>query len=491
MADAGRRPNVLLICTDHWSGLLTRPAGHPVVMTPTVEQMSRNGVTYEQAYSACPSCIPARRSLMTGMNARSHGDRTFMERNPLPDVPTLAGCFREGGYQTYCVGKLHVSPQRDRIGFDEVILEEQGRHQFDGRADDWEIFLAERGHAGMEYAGGMCHNDFLARPWHLPEDCHPVNWAVREMSKAIHRRDPRKPGFWYLSFSAPHPPMTPLQEYLDIYRDIEIDRPSTGDWSADPAQLPYTLRYRNQNMSAMVGAPWHEQRLARRAFYATLTHIDNQMRLMVGLLREQKLLDDTIIVFTSDHGHMLGEHGLWCMTPLYEMSAKIPLIIIPPRGEERLTPGTRDDRLAEFGDLMPTLLDLCGLPVPATADGLSLAGEERREYLYGEHFAGDLGTRMIRAGRYKLIYYAAGNRSQLFDLEADPRETRDLAGDPAHAGELKRLQELLMGELYGGDEDWVRDGELVGVPDPVLDVTAKRDMVAPKGMGNQRGLRFV
>ena len=489
--DGSRRPNVLLICTDHWSGLLTRQAGHPVVMTPTLAQMSRNGVTFTEAYSACPSCVPARRTLLTGMNARAHGDRTFQEQNPLPDTPTLASCFREGGYQTYAVGKLHVYPQRDRVGFDEVILEEQGRHQFDGRADDWELFLAERGYAGMEYAGGMCHNDFIARPWHLPEDCHPINWAVREMSRAIHRRDTRKPGFWFLSFSAPHPPLTPLQEYLDLYRDIEIDRPSTGDWSSDPAQLPHMLRYRNENLSALNGAPWQEQALGRRAFYATLTHIDHQIRLLFGQLREEGILDDTIVVFTSDHGHMIGEHGLWCMTPFYEMSAKIPLVIVPPDEETRLAPGTTDGRLAEFGDLMPTLLDLCGLPVPETVDGLSLAGDGRRDHLYGEHFEDELATRMIRAGRYKLIYYAAGNVAQLFDIEADPRETTDLSGDAPHAEELAHLEGLLLEELYGSDQAWVRDGELVGLPLPAFSPHGKRALINPKGLMNQRGLRFL
>ena len=131
-----KKPNVLLICTDHWSGLLTPQAGHPVVMAPTLEQLGRNGVTFTNAYSACPSCIPARRSLMTGMTARSHGDRIFNEEQPMPDAPTMAQCFRDGGYQAYCVGKLHVYPQRNRIGFNEVLLEEQGRHQFGIKADD-------------------------------------------------------------------------------------------------------------------------------------------------------------------------------------------------------------------------------------------------------------------------------------------------------------------------------------------------------------------
>ena len=171
------RPNVLLICTDHWGGPLTGSVPHPVLITPTVNQLRRNGVTFTNAYSACPSCIPARRTLMTGMTARSHGDRSFQERAPFPQAKTLPQCFRDGGYQAFAVGKLHVYPQRNRIGFDDVLLEEQGRRHLEGRADDYELFLADQGYPGMEYAGGMAHNDFLSRPWHLPEYCHPINWA--------------------------------------------------------------------------------------------------------------------------------------------------------------------------------------------------------------------------------------------------------------------------------------------------------------------------
>ena len=139
------RPNVLLICTDHWSGSLLRAAGHPLVMTPTLDQLARCGTFFANAYSACPSCIPARRSLMTGMSPRAHGLRTYREGIEFPEVRTLAQCFRDAGYQAYGVGKLHVYPQRNRIGFDDVLVDDQGRHQLrdvpDGAADDYELFL--------------------------------------------------------------------------------------------------------------------------------------------------------------------------------------------------------------------------------------------------------------------------------------------------------------------------------------------------------------
>ncbi len=223
------KPNVLLICVDHWPGYLLGSAGHPAVMTPTLDQLAANGVRFSNAYSATPTCIPARRGLMTGTTAHTHGDRIFNETLPMPEIPTMADAFSDAGYQTYAVGKLHVYPQRDRIGFDDVLLNEEGRHHLGLSADDYELFLADQGYPGWEYAHGMATTDYTVRPWHLSEHLHPTNWSAREMCRTIKRRDPNRPAFWYLSFNAPHPPLVPLRDYLDLYRDVEIgihDTPS-------------------------------------------------------------------------------------------------------------------------------------------------------------------------------------------------------------------------------------------------------------------------
>ncbi len=482
---ARERPNVLLICTDHWPGLLTRPAGHREVITPTLAQLASSGVHYSNAYSTCPSCIPARRLLMTGLTERTHGDRVFDQHRLMPPVPTMAQCFRDSGYHAFAVGKLHVYPQRDRIGFDEVILNEEGRHHLGMSGDDWEQYLAEHGHAGLEHAGGLCSNDYNVRTWHLPDRFHQTEWSAREMCRAIHRRDPQRPGFWYLSFAGPHPPVWPLQAYMDLYRDIDIAPPVIGEWARDEAALPYALRAYSDGGLALRDAPAHEVELARRAFYATLTHIDHQIRVVIGCLREEGLVDDTIIAFTSDHGDMLGDHGRWAKTLMYEMSAKIPLIIVPAQGDDRLEPGSVDDRLTTLYDLMPTLLDMAGIAVPSTVEGSSLLSSAKRSSLYGEHWEGDHATRMMRDQRHKLIYYSVGNHLQLFDLAEDPREERDLVNSAAHADVVERLATELVGRLYGDDLAWVKDGKLVGEPD--------REAIPPRhrDLAGQRGIRFV
>ena len=450
------RPHVLLVTADHWAGSLLGALGREV-RTPTLDYLTRLGTRYPRAYSECPVCIPARRSLMTGTAPRTHGDREFLPAEPMPPVPTLAQTFRDAGYQAYAVGKLHVYPQRDRIGFDDALLMEEGRSQL-GVVDDYETFLGEQGLAGQQFGHGLSNNDYQWRPWHLPEYCHPTTWASRQMCAAIKRRDPTRPGFWYLSYTSPHPPLAPPQAYLDLYRDRDVDAPLANEWDS----VPFAL----QAVREQWPVPDGDTAAVRRAFYALCTHIDHQLRTVIGTLREERILDDTIILFTADHGDMLGDHGLWAKRLFYESSARVPMILVGARGGEPVRHNATDQRLVSLQDVMPTLLSLAGVPVPASVDGRSMVGAARRDRLYGEFGVAASATRMITDDRYKLIYYPAGNHVQLFDLTVDPGESIDLADDDRHASVRRRLESWLLDELYGDDTDWIRDRELVGMPAP-------------------------
>ena len=475
------QPNVLLLCTDHWPAALLGASGHPAIQTPTLDELARSGVRYTNAYAECPVCIPARRTLMTGTPPRTHGDRVFKETLPLPaHLPTLAQSFRNAGYQAYAVGKLHVYPQRNRIGFDDVLLDEEGRQQY-GAIDDYELFLGDEGYAGQYFNHGMSNNEYSTRPWHLPEQTHPTNWATNQMCRVIKRRDPTRPNFWYLSYRHPHPPIVPLQSYLDLYRDIEIDRPTIALWSDGYDPLPYSLQGK-----FAVAQKYNETqiRLARRAFYALCTHIDHQIRVVIGTLREEGLLNDTIILFTADHGDMLGNHNMWAKRLFYESSANVPMILVGAAGDQRVGHHRVDERLVGWQDIMPTLLDLAGVPIPTTVEGRSMVGEQKRDWFYGEIDEGAHATRMIHDGRYKLVYYAAGNHRQLFDLQEDPDEMMDRVRDPGYAEPLARLTGLLISQLYGGDEAWVQNGELVGLPE-------REFIPGPnKGLTSQRGAHW-
>lgn len=474
--------NVLLICVDHWPGGLLGCAGHQAILTPTLDRLASCGVRFTNAYSAAPTCIPARRTLLTGTTPESHGDRIFNETLRMPGFPTLAECFVNAGYQAYAVGKMHVYPQRDRIGFHDVILNEEGRHHLGMKADDYELFLAAEGYAGQEYVHAMCTNDYMTRPWHLPEYYHHTNWTVREMCRMIKRRNPEKPSLWYMSFNFPHPPLVPLQCYLDMYSDVDVPAAFVGEWARDFDALPYALKLA-RNRYSEYGS--REIIRARKAFYAQCTHIDHQMRLVIGMLREETLLDETVVMFVSDHGDMLGNHGLYAKSFGYEDSAKVPLIIVPAADDERIKPGTVDNRLAELRDVMPTLLDLAGVPIPDTVEGKSLVSDYSREYLYVEHYEDDRAQRTIRDKRYKLIYYPVGNQVQLFDMEEDPLELRNLVDDPRFADVRERLTRELIARLYGDDGKWVDGNNLKGEADKTFVPRPNR------GLNNQRGWRLM
>ncbi|MCG8559725.1 MAG: sulfatase-like hydrolase/transferase [Hyphomicrobiales bacterium] len=474
------KPNVLFITVDHWAAELLGVAGHPAISTPGLNELAHCGVRYTNAYSECPVCIPARRSIMTGMSPRGHGDRNFQETLPMPaGVTTLAQAFRNGGYQAYGVGKLHVYPQRDRIGFDDVILEEEGRTQY-GVMDDYDIYLGDVGYAGRQHDHGMSNNQYYYRAWHLPEEHHATNWATRMMARTIKRRDPTCPAFWYLSYRHPHPPLVPLQAYIDLYRDVEIDAPYVGDWVSDPEGRAYEIA---AMCSRIARYSPDEVRAARMALYAMCTHIDHQIRSLVGTLRVEGLLDDTVICFTADHGDMLGNHDMLAKRVFYEASANVPLILVGTKDGGRVPVGETDDRVVGLQDIMPTLLDLCGLEVPETVEGQSMLGEARRSWLFGDSGEGDHSSRMIHDGRHKLIYYPVGNHTQLFDLDEDPKELRDVAAEPAYTEVRDRLTEILIGQLYGEDLDWVEDGRLVGRPNKPYVVGPNRSMSSMRGDG--------
>ncbi len=458
--DQQERPNVLLVSVDQWAGRLLSSAGHPVIQTPTIDSIARNGVRFTRAYSECPICIPARRTLMTGTTTRTHGDRVFGTVNPMPDLPTMAQTFRDAGYQANAVGKLHVYPPRDRIGFDDVLLAEEGRPHL-GTVDDHDLFLADKGYPGKQFLHGMNNNDYMHRAWHLPEECHVTNWTTMSMARTIKRRDPTRPAFWFVSYTPPHPPLVPLQCYMDYYRQFEMEKPLSAAWSENFDALPHPIKMMRVFFDGYSGVVLDE---IRRAFYALCTHIDHQLRVIIGTLREEGLWDNTIIMFIADHGDMLGDFGLFAKRTYYERSANIPMVLAGLPGDQRIGTDRLDDRLVGLQDVMPTLLSLCDIPVPTSCDGMSVVGETKRSTLYGDCLESAPGSRMLHDGRHKLIWYPAGNSIQFFDLETDPMELNEVSGHPDYQDLKNRLVDALAAELYGADIDqgWVKDGKLTG-----------------------------
>ena len=262
----------------------------------------------------------------------------------------------------------------------------------------------------------MSNNEYSHRPWHLPEHAHVTNWAAREMCRPIKRANHSDRASGISRFATP-----------TRHRSLQLLRPLYGcryrptlrrRVVARRSELPFALKQIQGKHAHLRDA---EIRRIRRAFYALCTHIDHQLRVVIGTLREEGLLDDTIILFTSDHGDMLGNHGVWAKRLYYERAANVPMILVGGR-DGRVPHHVVDERLVGWQDVMPTLLDLADIEVPDSVEGLSMVGDARRSALYGECGEDASASRMIRDEHYKLIYYPVGNRTQLFDLQEDPDE---------------------------------------------------------------------
>ena len=477
-------PNVLLITMDQWPGSFLGCDGHSVIETPTLDRLARNGVRFTRAYSECPICIPARRTLMTGQTPKLHGDRIFQKNLRLPSkTKTIAQTFRDAGYQAFAVGKLHVMPQRDRIGFDDAYISEEGRPYY-GSIDDYDLFLAEKGHVGQQFSHGVSNNDYTWRTWQLPEDCHVTNWATQQMCRTIKRRNPDKPGFWYLSFTHPHPPLVPLHTYFDRYTRKTIPKPLVSNWSEKT--LSHFLKNIKDRWPQMSTEMIDD---VRRAFYALCTHIDAQIRIVIGTLREEKLLDNTIIMITSDHGDMLGDFGLFAKRVMYENSTRIPMIILGTKENKKVNKGSTSNRLVGLADVMPTLLDLANVKIPSSCNGQSMFDSQPRKNLYAEANEGINATRMITNDQYKLVWYPHGNIFQLFDLKNDPKELIDVSLKSDFQNQLNKLKTILADNLYGDDLAFLNKKDLVGIPTnisnegkPSLGLLGERELLGQRGM---------
>ena len=262
-----------------------------------------------------------------------------------------------------------------------------------------------------------------------------------------------------------------------MYDDVDVSGPVVGDWAQDYDKLPYAVK-EQQNRLKIPSGP-NEQIITRKGFNAQCTYIDHQIRLIIGTLNEEKLLDNTIIMLVCDHGDMLGDHNMYAKTKMYETSMRIPMFLTLPERMKKI--GIKNDNLVCLRDVMPTLLNLCDIEVPKTVEGIDLLSGETRDYLYGEHNEGLTASRMIRKGDYKLIYYPCGNVFQLFNVKEDYRECHNLYGQSQYDELVNEMKSLMVSEMYGNDDEFIKDGELAGIPDREYEIKLTTSLAAQRG----------
>lgn len=481
-------PNVILIHVDQWRGDCLSIDGHPVVQTPWLDQLAGEGVRFNHAYAACPSCIASRASLMTGLTPRSHGRVGYRDGVPWNYQTTMAGEFTRQGYQTQAIGKMHVYPVRSRVGFENVILHDgytamtrDHRYGALGFGDDYIPWLCnETGRMDADYfEHGIDCNAFIARPWPLEEYMHPTNWVANEAIQFLRRRDPQKPFFLYISFFHPHPPYDPPAWAFEQYLHEKMPPVPVGDW----ADLHAAFETERTDSAWKKLDPRVLQR-ARAGYYGHMTHIDHQINRFLDELKGFKLAQDSWVCFTSDHGELLGDHHLYGKRLPYEGSARVPLILKGPKGSD-VPRGLVRDAVVEQRDIMPTLLECAGLKIPKNIEGHSFLdvalgkAKEIRPYLHGEHHVWAANNKYkaysiqwLTDGRQKYIWLSGDGHEQLFDLVNDPNELHNLAQKPKMQRALETWRRRLIEELDGREEGFVKNKKLV-TGCPSADVLSK------------------
>jgi len=459
------RPDILLLMADQMRADAMGCDGNAVVKTPTLDRLAAGGCRFEHAYSSTPSCTPARAALLTGMSPWGHGllgQHRLAERYPVELPRSLA----QAGYATWAIGKNHFYPQRNTHGYGGVELDEAGRADTPDFVSDYTAWLGERAPGAETLTEGTGWNDYRASAYHLDESLHPTYWTADRAVRFIEDHDSDAPFFLKVSFHRPHSPYDPPERWLAPYRDAEIPEALEAEWS-DSAHGRFHRPDAYGSARNNLGP--ETVRAARAAYYGSVSFLDEQVQRILDSLAERGRLDRTLILFCSDHGDMLGDHHLWRKTYAYEGSARIPMLLwwgseldYGKRGQVRTEP-------VELRDVLPTFLEAGGVPVPERVEGrslLSLARGDRagwRDYIDLEHAVHFWKTNTWNAltdGKIKYVFHAFGGDEQLFDLERDAGETRDLSTDPAHAETLALWRGRLVQHLAPRGAPWVVDGEL-------------------------------
>lgn len=467
-----KRPNILFIHADQHRADCMGVENHPVLETPTMDNLANSGVRFSRFYAACPSCIAVRRSLMTGQSPQRHGLVGYSEGVLIPDnVPTLPGVLAQHGYQTYHVGRsMHQSPPRKLYGFHDMeIMTSPAKGCF---CDYGDWFMRHRPEGSHDknpiWASGIMHNDWTAEPWQLPDRYHPTTWAVDRALRFVERRDPTLPYFLSVGFIAPHPPLNPPAFYFDRYMRTGVPDPVIGDW----AEAPDMSRLENSVAPDVVNLSSEAMRCARAAYYGSINHIDTQMRRMLNGILGISSDPNLVTIYTSDHGEMLGDHYGWRKSRPYECCARVPFLMRIPDHMGRVR-NVVCDHPVTHADIMPTILEMLDIDIPDTVDGTSFFAQTRGENpatppapIHIEHTG---YPHALTDGKLKFVWMPESGEEQFFDLTCDPEERHNAIADAKYASAIDEWRQQLIARLEHRPERFVVDGKLrAGVNRPVL-----------------------
>jgi arylsulfatase len=460
--------NILFITTDQQRRDSLPCYGQNFVRSPALDSLARDGVVFENCSAVAPVCQPCRASFMTGQYPHVTGvPENF--RWIREESPTIARTLSAAGWRTAAIGKMHFQPWDAAEGFEERIIAEDKRHIF--IHDDWAEALEKEGYRKYhpaEVEGYGNNLGAIVNP--LPEEMHVDSFIGRSAVDWITRRggtDDRRPYFLWVSFNSPHDPYDPPSSWADLYRDAPIPEPvgSADELDSKPAYQHGLIPFYRNNLLYLTDYSRLKKSTIRRIrehYFATISLVDRQIEALLKTLDDSGEADSTLVVFSSDHGDMLGDHGLPFKSTFYESSLMVPLIVRGPG----VPAGGRSRAAVNWLDLHATFLAAAGIDTPAHVQGrditplLASPGTVDTD----EAFSELEGSCMIRTERYKLVLCDNGD-GELYDLEEEPQEVRNHFNDQAYSMIQSELSEKITCHLLSHSRVGRFGGGRIGTPD--------------------------
>ena len=427
-----KKPNVLFLFTDQQRFDTIHALGNERIITPALDELAESAAVFDCCYTSAPVCVPARFSLFSGKYP-AHTGCSNNNASFIFDGEGVYAQFTKNGYQTCSVGKMHHPEAYAPMGFEKRWTQEE-LHDPD---DDYTKFMMSSPYSYVfDYNGMRSEMYYMPQISQLPVSYHPTQWVGDHSVEFLENCDPEKPFFLMSSFIHPHPPFAPPAPWQKMYRTVSDD-PYMPE---DPAEFEAFMS--DRFVTSSVGISRQDLTLLRNYYYSCISFVDYQIKRILQVLKDRGMYEDTIIVFSSDHGEMLGDFGTMGKRSMLEGAAHIPLLIRVP-GQEHC----RRADVCSLVDIPPTLFSCAGIPYDkADYDGINLFESADREEVYSQYSTGEKGTYMVATKDDKLIW--SGPYQQYFYFNTKPEDTNKY--DPANprvAYLQKKLQSYIASDI--------------------------------------------
>ncbi len=457
MSDYPDRPNILLILTDQQRADTVAALGNNRIRTPNLDSLVREGVAFTQAYSPSPVCVPARACLQYSQYPGKTGCLDNIHPTTRGEQDSYADVLSRNGYETIGIGKCHFLPDRQALrGFKRRLTQEEAPKKIED--DDYLQFIQKSPYRNVRDVHGTWREMiYMPQTSPLDEAHHPTQWVGDRTIDFINEQaEEDKPWMAFCSFIHPHPPYAPPVPWDMMYSPDDMEDPHLPDdfQARQPAFQRAGLHeyYFDPPTSNTL---W---RMVKARYYACVSFVDYQVGRIVNALRDSGQLQNTLIIFSSDHGEMLGDLGLIGKGNMYNASSRVPLIM---RWGDGRHAGSQIETPVTLVDIGSTILCAAGLGLPAEFDGIDLAETighpERfeRRIVFSQVFNPDRGIYMSTDGRFKYIHSAPDASEELYDMREDPLEDINLFRDPQHQEKIQELRDALFDYLESTEQNHV------------------------------------